>query len=393
MKEFFPALRPNDIYLDSAATTHKPVGVVETLSRFYSTDYGTVHRSLYPASLHATQLYQGVREKLAKWIGAASDEVIFTKGATEGLNLVVGLLEQVLSEGDVVALSPFEHHANYLPWLALQKRKGIRLFFFRHLEDYKIDIDHFLSNVPRPLKVISTYHMSNVTGVVNDLEILSSIALQESAFFVVDATQSMAHQRLSIRGVDFLVFSGHKMYGPTGIGALFGKRKHLEQFEPIVYGGDMVASLVEGKIEFQPPPLKFEPGTPPIGAVIGLGAALDFIEQVGIEEIHKKEKEVIKVYRDCLRQFPQIQFYSAPDSGSILTFTIEGIHPTDMALLLGEEGVSIRSGSLCALPALKELGVEGLSRISVGVYNDEAEVQLFEKRFAKVLSFLSRSRT
>lgn len=388
MKSLFAALSdPALLYLDSAATTHKPKQVIEAITSFYAKENATVHRSLYPKALQASKLYQDCRKKVANLINAEEEEIIFTKGTTDSLNLVAHFLSQILKPHDVIALSPFSHHANYLPWIQLKKRLGVELFFFSHLEDRSIDYEDLQKRLPKNTKAILATHISNVTGDEIDLSLLSTLAKERDAFFVVDAAQSIAHRKIDVKGdlIDFLAFSSHKMYGPTGVGVLFGKKEHLERFEPLVFGGDMVSTIEGDVIIYQPPPLKFEAGTPPIASVIGLSHAIDFLNQVGIDSLFSHDRKLGKLYREALKEIPGLRWLSSPASSAIHTFIIEGIHPFDLSLLLGEKGIQIRSGHLCAQPALKELGVESVARLSVGIYNDEEEVVRFIKALHSIV--------
>ncbi|MFZ4772887.1 MAG: aminotransferase class V-fold PLP-dependent enzyme [Chlamydiia bacterium] len=388
LKKQFPLLKNGaGIYLDSAATTHKPLSVIAAESKFYSESYATVNRSLYPKAQEATQEFYEARRAVQGRIGADStNQVIFTKGATDSLNQVSQFLLQLTKPGDEILLSPLEHHANYLPFLALEQKGLLKI---RHLPiqaDGKLDLEALLLIDLDRVKALSVAHVSNVTGVEQDLDRIGQLCKERGWIFIVDAAQSIAHTIIDVQvsQIDFLAFSSHKMYGPTGVGVLYMHSRFFELLDPIVFGGDMIAQIGE-KMVFQDPPLRFEAGTPPIAQVIGLKAALAFQNTTPFQEAAQSLKGLTQTYLETLGSISGWNLISSLDASSIITMTLSVAHPMDVALLLGNQGIELRSGSLCALPALKHFQANAFLRLSLGVYNTIDEVERFSIAFEKTL--------
>ena len=376
MKEKFPIFAKKKegvdlIYLDSAATTHKPQIVIDTITNFYSNEYATVHRGLYKQALDVTNRLEKVRSQVADFICCNKEEVIFTHSATESLNLIAySYGEKNIREGDEILVSIEEHHSNYLPWKLLCDRKKGRFITFTDLNDFK-------KKLTRRTKIVAITHQSNVLGRINPIKEIARLAHAFSAVVVVDGAQMVAHDRVNVKDldVDFYAFSGHKMYGPTGVGVLFGKYLLLEQMDPFHGGGAMV-ERIEEEIVFRLPPHKFEAGTPMIASILGLGAAIDFINDVGFEVIKEHEHALSCELYDLLEG--KVKFLNPHCRGfSILTFTTESLHPIDIATLLSLDNISVRAGNMCAQPLLNSLGLDSVLRVSLGIYNNFKDIEKF----------------
>ncbi len=380
MRSEFPIFQkhPNLIYLDSAATTHKPACVLQTMHRFSAEDYATVHRSIYRSSLAATEQYHAAREVVRRFLNAScAEEIIFTRGTTDAINLVaLSWGKANLKPGDEIVLSEMEHHSNLVPWQLLAKETGARLRWIPMKQDGTLELD----GVIRPgVKLVAIGHISNVTGTINPVAEIVAQAHQVGAVVLVDGAQAAPHQVIDVRalGCDFYAFSGHKCYGPTGIGVLYGKKALLDAMPPVLGGGDMIESVTLEQTTFAQPPLRFEAGTPMIGSVIGLKAALQWMEEKGIANIAKHETALRVQLEERLGNIPGLQILgTAPEKGPLCTFSIEGVHPLDIASWLDLKNIAIRSGHLCAQPALRKFGLTAAARVSFGAYNMASEVDL-----------------
>ncbi|MBM3194189.1 MAG: aminotransferase class V-fold PLP-dependent enzyme [Chlamydiae bacterium] len=389
--EFPLILNQGLIYLDSAATTLKPSSVLETKMEFYRDAYATVNRSLYPRAQKATQDYLLTRTLIAKKISSSDSRgIIFTKGATDGLNQAAHFLTQLIPHGAEILISPLEHHANYLPFKALEKKGVLRVIDLPIHKDGKVDWDSLEKMDTSRVKALSIAHVSNVTGAEQDIKRLGDLCQNQNWIFIVDAAQSIATKVIDVEWmrIDFMAFSAHKMYGPTGVGALYIAPRFLDLLEPLTFGGDMIAAFDEEMI-YQPAPFKFEAGTPPIGEIIGWKAALEWLEKEEVVLASAHLGEIQKRYAECLARIPNVELISANDATTMATLVLKKGHPMDMALLLGQKGIEIRSGSLCALPALKYYNAHAFLRISLGVYNTLDEVDLFMEAFESTLRKIS----
>ena len=395
VREEFPVFykNPSLIYFDSAATSHKPKRVVDTMTRFLLEEYGTVHRAVYALAAGATARYNEVRNSLKQFIGAGEEgDVVFTRGTTDGINLVAASFGKAfLKEGDEILISETEHHSNIVPWQLICEEKKAVLRVIPVDDQGELCLDLFEKMLSSKTKLVSIAHISNATGVLHPIVDIIELSHKYGAKVLIDAAQSASHIPLKVKewDVDFLVFSGHKIYGPTGIGVLYGKKDLLNQMPPYQGGGDMVQQVSFEKTTYQEAPLKFEAGTPSIAEVMGLGSAIEFLNQWGLDKIHKHESILMESAVKHLEQIPQVSFLShSNNKSSILTFSCKGIHSLDIGTLLDLEGIAVRTGHLCAQPTLKRFGIRSAIRISFGAYNQLEEVERFMIAFKGVLKSL-----
>lgn len=386
-RDDFPNL--TSIYLDSAATAQKPRSVIDAMSHFYASEYATVNRSVYSASLHATAKYTAVREKVAEFIHASSpDEIVFTRGTTDSINLIANAYP--IHAGDEILISAQEHHSNIVPWQLLCNRTGATLKIIPLLPDGQLDLERLQIN--SQTKIVSITHVSNVLGIINPIETIIQKAHKAGAHVVIDAAQSVVHLPLDVQALDcdFLVFSAHKLYGPTGLGVLYGKKKLLEMMTPYQGGGDMIQTVTFERTTYQDPPLRFEAGTPMIAEVIGLGAALDYINPYPREDLIAHEHHLIQL---ALQLLPSEARILGPrgQQTSLLTLHIPGIHPLDLATLLDLKGIAVRSGHLCAQPLLSHFGLTSALRLSVAPYNTEEEIRVFCRELGLAIKKLTKT--
>jgi cysteine desulfurase/selenocysteine lyase len=377
-------------YLDSAATTHKPKAVIDALSRFYGEEYATVRRGVYPMAEKSTAAYEGVRRRIAKFIGAQSPrEIVFTHGATESLNLVAhGFGRALLKPGSIVLLSQMEHHANIVPWQMACEVSGARLKTIPCDDSGTLDLDAYRRLLQGGAAVVAVGHVSNALGTINPIAEMAQLAHAVGACIVVDGAQGISHGPVDVQSLDadFYAFSGHKMFGPTGVGGLYGKSAWLEKLPPFLGGGDMIQSVTFAKTTYQTPPHRFEAGTPPIAEVIGLGAALDWLEQTGMENIAAHEASLLSEGTALLQSIPGIRLIgTSPHKAAVISFVVEGVHPHDLGSLLGEEGVCIRAGHHCAQPTMERFGVPATARASLGPYNDSSDLQALATALEKAI--------
>lgn len=388
----FPIFKshPDLIYLDSAATTQKPHVVIEAMRQFYAESYGTVHRAIYQLAAGATEQYNQVRVQIARFMGADVDEVIFTKGTTDALNLVAYSFGHAFIEpGDEVMISEIEHHANLVPWQRMCKERGAHLKIIPVNEHAELDMQAFEMLLNSRTKLVSIAHISNVTGTHHPVEQIIKLAHAKGAKVCIDGAQAVAHLPIDFHALDadFYAFSGHKVFGPTGVGVLLGKKELLKQMPPYQAGGDMIDKVTLTETTFQLPPLRFEAGTPMIAEVIGLGAAIGYIETLGRENIARYEEELLQYATEKLTQVPGIRMIgNAAKKGPIISFVIEGIHPLDLGTLLDLKGIACRTGHQCAQPAMQRFGVSSVTRISFAPYNSCEEIDLFVKCLLDVCS-------
>lgn len=376
------------VYLDSAATSLKPSCVIDAMSEFYCTSYATVHRAAYSLSLEATHRYNQVREKTRDFINASSaDEIIFTRGTTEGLNLIAQCYP--IKAGDEIIISGQEHHSNIVPWQLLCERSGAHLKVIPLHADGQINLAEFHSLLTPRTKLISIAHVSNVLGIINPVEEIIAAAHATHAHVILDAAQSAVHLPIDVQALncDFLVFSSHKLYGPTGLGVLYGKKALLQMMPPYQGGGDMIQTVTFEKTTYQEPPLRFEAGTPMIAEVMGFGAALDYICSHSREALAQHEKTLIEL---TLKNLPPEAQILGPKEGrtSLITFHIPGVHPLDLATLLDLQGIAVRSGHLCAQPLMRHFGLTSALRLSLAPYNTAEEILFSCDTLKKVISKL-----
>ena len=392
MRDQFPIFshQPDLIYLDSAATSHKPQAVIDSLTQFYAAEYATVHRAIYRPSLAATDKYNETRETVRRFLNASDvSEIIFTRGTTDALNLVAGSYARTfLKKGDEIVISVVEHHSNIVPWQMVAEQTGAELKYIQIDERGVLLWENAIS--PKT-KIVALAHVSNVTGTIHRIAEIARAAHAAGAILVVDGAQGAPHMAVDVQklGCDFYAFSGHKCYGPTGIGILYGKKELLEQMPPIQGGGDMISRVDLDRTSYAAPPLRFEAGTPLIAGVIALKSALDFIEEVGKEKIAQHEDALLHHATEKLSRLPHLRILgTAPEKGPIITFHIEGIHPLDLATFLDLNHIAIRSGHLCAQPAMRAFGLEAAARASFGIYNTVEEVDRFLEAVEKASEML-----
>ncbi|MDN3504449.1 MAG: cysteine desulfurase [Rhabdochlamydiaceae bacterium] len=391
----FPILKPNACYLDNAATTHKPQSVVDAMSHFMTHEYATVNRAVYRDALKSTQKFHDVRTKVQHFIGARySEEIIFTRGTTDGINLLASSLGQLLlNAGDIILITELEHHSNIVPWQMVAKQYGATLKAVPILPSGEMNLDAFYEILDSgKVKIFSAAHVSNVLGLKRDIKKIMGMARDKGAITVVDGAQAPSHMSIDVAdiGAHFYLFSSHKMYGPTGLGVLWGELEWLKKIPPYQGGGDMISEVTIEKTTYQEPPLKFEAGTPSIVEVIGLGAAIDFLQAVGIDAIEKYEKDLFLYLLNEMKEIKWVKIIGDPDERvSILPFIVEGVHSLDLGTFLGMKGVSIRTGHMCAQPALRALGYEHICRASVGLYNTKKDIDMFIKVLKETVLFLS----
>jgi cysteine desulfurase/selenocysteine lyase len=374
----FPAIPEGWAYLDTAATSQKPQPVIDAITRGYDTTYATVHRGVYQRSADMTLAYEAARRRVASFIGATTpDEIVFVRGATEGINLVAECWAGTqLKAGDRILLSMLEHHSNIVPWQMVAERVGAAIDVIPLTADHRIDLDAMRAMITPAHKLVALAHVSNVLGSVLDAAKASEIAHSVGAKILIDGCQAVPRMRVDVAaiGCDFYVFSGHKLYGPTGIGVLWGRSDLLGVMPPYQGGGAMIDRVTFAKTTYAPPPGRFEAGTPHIVGVLGLHAAIDYVEGIGLDAIHALETALVAKTRDALAQINSVRLFGPEDAAGIVSFSIQGVHPHDVGTILDEARVAIRAGHHCAQPLMEMLGVDATARASFGVYNGAADV-------------------
>lgn len=367
-------------YLDSAASAQKPIQVIETLKHFYERDNANVHRGVHALGSRATEAYEGARAKVARFIHAERvEEIIFTRGTTSSINLVASSYARAIcKEGDEIVVSALEHHSNLLPWQQAAKATGAVLKYIPLQADGTFSIEEAEKTITSRTKMVSVSHISNVLGVANPVKQITAIAHKHGAVVMVDGAQSIPHIKVDVQELDcdFYAFSGHKMCGPTGIGVLYGKKTYLEQMEPIEFGGEMIDYVGLHDASWKELPWKFEGGTPIIAGAIGLGAAIDFLEQIGLDVIEAHDKQLTSFAVERMKQIEHLTMYG-PEEGrfGLVTFNLGTIHPHDLATVLDMYGVAIRAGHHCCQPLMRHFGASATARASFYIYNTEEDVE------------------
>lgn len=382
LKKDFPILENKNIaYLDSGATTQKPKQVIEAIKKFYETSNANPHRGAYGLSIEATEIYESTRTKIAKFINAKHrEEIIFSKNATESLNLIAysyGM--DNLKKDDEVVISIMEHHSNLVPWQKVTKVTNSKLKYMYINENYELSDEEIENKITDRTKIVGITHISNVLGTINNLKKIIEYAHKKGAIVIVDASQSIPHMKIDVQDLDadFLVFSGHKMLAPLGVGVLYGKKELLEKMTPFIMGGDMIEYVYEQDTIFAELPNKFEAGTQNVEGVVGLGAAIDYIESIGYDKIQEIEKEVVSYAKQELSKLDYLTLYMTSNEdkhSSVLSFNINGVHPHDVASILDSVGVCVRSGNHCAQPLMRFLGIDSTCRASFYLYNTKEDV-------------------
>ncbi|MBS50317.1 MULTISPECIES: cysteine desulfurase [Sphingobium] len=375
-------------YLDSAATAQKPQAVIDAIARAYGADYATVHRGVYERSANMTLAYEAARRKVAQFIGAASDaEIVYVRGATEGINLVAqSWAGTQLKAGDRILLSTLEHHSNIVPWQIVAERVGAQIDVVPLMRDGCIDLDAMAAMITPAHKMVALAHVSNVLGSVLDCRRAADIAHGAGAKILIDGCQAVPRLAVNVAALDcdFYVFSAHKLYGPTGIGVLWVRQDLLDAMPPYQGGGSMIDKVTFEKTTYAPAPTRFEAGTPHITGVVGLSAAIDYVQAIGLETIHAHECALVAKARSALDDLNSVRLFGPESSAGILSFEVQGVHPHDVGTILDEGGVAIRAGHHCAQPLMRHLGVEATARASFGLYSDDGDVDALVQGLARV---------
>ncbi|MHA6717973.1 cysteine desulfurase [Sphingomonas sp. RS6] len=383
----FPAIPGGWAYLDTAATSQKPRPVLDAIARGYGETYATVHRGVYQRSADMTLAFEAARERVATFIGGKPQEVVFVRGATEGINLVAQCYAATqLKAGDRILLSALEHHSNIVPWQMAAEKVGAEIDVVPLTDDHRIDLDAMAAMLTERHKLVALAHVSNVLGSVLDVRRAVDLAHGVGAKILIDGCQAVARLPVNVAelGCDFYVFSGHKLYGPTGIGVLWGRYELLDAMPPYQGGGSMIDRVTFAKTTYAPPPGRFEAGTPHIVGVVGLHAAIDYVDGIGLDRIHAHETALVTEARAALSAINSVRLFGPADSAGIVSFAVEGVHPHDVATILDEGNVAIRAGHHCAQPLMDLLEVPATARASFGVYNGPADVAALVRGIERV---------
>ena len=382
------------VYLDNAATTQKPKAVLEAVNRYYQEDNANVHRGVHTLAERATASYEAARETVRRFINASSTkEVLFTSGTTTGLNWIGRFAEEILEEGDEVLISIMEHHSNILPWQEACRKAGAKLVYV-YLKDGGLDLEDFRKKLTDRTKFVSIAHASNVLGVINPVQEIAQLAHEKGAIVVVDGAQSVPHMKIDVQKLDadFFVFSGHKMAGPTGIGVLYGKEQYLNQMSPVEFGGEMIDFVYEQSATWKELPWKFEAGTPNMAGAIGLAAAIDYLEAIGMDAIERHEQDLIAYVFPKLQAIEGLKIYGSQDlakRSGVISFNLGDLHPHDLATALDYEGVAVRAGHHCAQPLIQYLEVPATARASFYLYNTKEDCDKLVEALIKTKEFFN----
>ncbi|WP_307959984.1 cysteine desulfurase [Streptococcus uberis] len=381
-------------YLDNAATSQKPKQVLDRIRRYYDYDNANVHRGVHTLAERATRDYEASREKVANFINAnSSKEIVFTRGTTTSLNWVAQFAKQILKPGDEVLISIMEHHANLIPWQEVCRQTGASLVY-AYLKEGTLDLDDFKAKVNSKTRFVCMAHVSNVLGCVNPIQEITAIAHAVGAYMIVDGAQSVPHMAVDVQALncDFLAFSGHKMLGPTGIGVLYGKEEVLNLMDPVEFGGEMIDFVYEQEASWKSLPWKLEAGTPNIAGAIGLAAAIDYLESLGMSAIQNHERELVSYILPKLQAIDGLKLYgpgNPMDQTGVLSFNLDGLHPHDVATALDYEGIAVRAGHHCAQPLLRHLGISAAVRASFYIYNTKEDCDRLVEAILKTKEFFS----
>ncbi len=367
------------VYLDNAATTQKPKSVISAITRFYEEDCANIHRGVHALSQRATKVYEDTRETVRKWIGASRvEEIVYTRGTTDGINLVAHTyVRSILKPGDEILISEMEHHSNIVPWQLVTEQTGATLRVIPMTDEGTLQINDVKKSLTEKTRFIAISHVSNALGTINPIREIISLAHERGAKVLIDGAQGVPHMRVNVKELDcdFYVFSGHKIYGPTGISALYGKYELLEKMTPYQGGGDMITSVTFKKTEYQKPPQRFEAGTPNIAGVYGLKAAIEFIEKIGIDQIAKHEKELLHYATERLSTVPDLRIIgTSKEKAAVISFVLGNIHPHDVGTILDQQGIAVRAGHHCAQPVMDHFHIPATTRASFAIYNTREEI-------------------
>ena len=392
VKSDFPIFNNSDlIYLDNASTSQKPQVVLDTINSVYTKSNANVHRALYSLGTEATEKYEDSRKKIANFIGAHSEkEIIFTSGATESLNLLAYSLSSDLGPEDEILISEMEHHSNIIPWQQLAKRTGAKIQYIPISVDGELDLSEENNLFNSNTKIVSITHVSNVLGTINPIKKISSMAHQYGAVLIIDGAQGAAHKKINVKdlGCDFYAFSGHKMLGPTGSGVLWGKLNLLDHMEPFMSGGEMIDKVTMTSATWNEVPYKFEAGTPNFIQAIGLGAAVEYLESIGMDQITDHEKELTSYALNKLQKINNIKIHGSGNNRiGVVSFNIENIHPHDLAQFLNEYNIALRVGHHCAQPLLSKLNETSTARLSTYLYNDEQDIDKLCSALQEIIGY------
>ena len=398
IKDDFPILKNRNIaYLDSGATSQKPQAVIDAISEFYKKCNANPHRGAYALSQEATEVYENTRTKIAEFINAKHrEEIIFSKNATESLNLIAysyGL--ENIEKDDEIVISIMEHHSNLVPWQKVAKTKQAKLNYMYINENFELSDEEIESKITDKTKIVGITHVSNVLGTINNIEKIIKYAHKKGALVIVDASQSIPHMKIDVQALDadFLVFSGHKILAPLGIGVLYGKKELLDNMTPFLMGGDMIEYVYEQDTTFASLPNKFEAGTQNVEGVIGLGAAIDYIESLGYDKIEQIEREIVNYAIEELRKLNFLDLYLTKNNenhSAVISFNVKGVHPHDVASILDAEGVCVRSGNHCAQPLMRFLGIDSTCRASFYIYNTKEDVDRLVEALNKAYNMFKK---
>jgi len=394
IKSHFPIFQhhPDLVYLDNAATTQKPQSVIDVISNFYKKENANIHRGIYPLAVSASQKYEAVRGKVAQFLNAKSaDEIVYTSGTTASINLVAhSFLSPRLKQGDEVIISAMEHHANLIPWQMVCKKAGAHLRVIPMNEKGELDLAFFKTMLSRKVKLVAITHISNSLGTINPIEEMIDLAHQKDIPVLVDGAQSVAHYPIDLQAldVDFFTFSGHKIFGPTGIGILYGKKQYLNGMQPHQFGGDMIKNVTFESSIFADAPQRFEAGTTNIAGVIGLGAAIDFVNELDRNEVLVFLKEIENNLISKLLEINDLSIFGqAKNKSAIVSFSMKNIHPHDIATFLGAENIAVRAGHHCTQPVMDFFQIPATTRASFSIYNQAEEVDFFVEKIKEIKQF------
>ncbi|MBE0701543.1 MAG: cysteine desulfurase [Acholeplasmataceae bacterium] len=383
--------QPKLTYLDSAASALKVKSVIDEVDYYYHALGVNVHRGAYDLAYEATKLYEDARLTVANFIGATDEEIIFTRGTTSSLNLIAGAYRDLIKEGDEIITSELEHHSSLLPWMMIAKKKQAKLVYIPLTKEGRITVEGFKSVLTDRTKVVAITHVSNVMGYLTPIKEIAALAHQRKVIVILDAAQSVSHMKVDVKDldVDFMAFSGHKMFGPSGVGVLYGKIELLNQIEPFEYGGEMADQVFKNEATFKEAPYKFEAGTPVISGAIGLAAAIRYIENIGFDKIATHTHHIHQYALKQLKQVEGITIYNEGADQPIITFNVDHVHPHDLATMLDQHHVSLRAGHHCAMLVSKFLNVNSTLRASFHLYNDEHDCDVFVQSIVAAKSFFS----
>ena len=375
------------VYFDNAATSQKPRQVIDAITHYYENYNANVHRSIHQLGEEATAAYENARGKVGDFISANSiQEIIFTKNSTEALNLLAYSLTADLKKEDEIVISQLEHHSNFVPWQQMAKIFGLRLKFIEVNKDGSLNEESIKEQITKNTKIVSVSHISNAIGSLNPIEDITKIAHENGASMIIDGSQSVPHMKVDVQKIssDFYVFTGHKMLGPTGVGVLHGKKEMLEKMRPFLYGGEMINEVGFEETTFNKLPYKFEAGTPNIIEAIGLGVAVDYLNQIGIKNIYEHDMELTNYALEKLKELDFVEVYGPKERGPLVSFNVKKVHAHDVSQILDSEGIAIRAGHHCAMPLMKVMGLQATARASFYLYNTNEEVDHFILALKKV---------